>query len=132
MTEILEIKGRQVGKIKTISTGNKYNVDETHPFYKQTYNLYQLNGIAFTVNSNDEFVTLKDSNKLFSADFKQGTREREIDGQMVQVPTLQLTSCTSVDFEVNMAKTESVLNKIYRDAETGEVNDDVLNSLLNA
>jgi hypothetical protein len=125
----MELKGRQVGKIKTISTGNKYKVEEEHPFYGQTYNLYQYNGIAFTVNSNDEFVQLKDKSKLFSVDFVEGTRDREIDGQMVSVPTLQLTSCTSVDFEVSMAKTESILNRIYRDAETVEVSDELLNAL---
>ena len=126
----MELKGRQVGKIKTISTGNKYNVEEGHAFYGQTYNLYQYNGIAFTVNSKDEFVQLKDSSKLFSVDFVEGTREREIDGQMVKVPTLQLTSCTSIDFEVSMAKTESILNKIYREAETAtEISEELLNSL---
>jgi hypothetical protein len=126
----MELKGRQVGKIKLISTGNKYNVEEGHPFYGQTYNLYQFNGIAFTVNSNDEFVTLRNTNKLFSADFVEGTREREIDGQMVKVPSLQLVSSTSIDFEVSMARTESVLNKIYRDAETTEVSEDLFADLL--
>jgi len=126
----MELKGRQVGKIKLISTGNKYNVEEGHPFYGQTYNLYQFNGIAFTVNSNDEFVKLRDTNKLFSVDFVEGTREREIDGQLVKVPSLQLVSSTSIDFEVNMAKTESVLNKIYRDAETTEVSEDLFAELV--
>ena len=126
----MELKGRQVGKIKPISTGNKYNVEEGHPFYGQTYNLYQYNGIAFTVNSNDEFVKLRDANKLFSVDFVESTREREIDGQMVKVPTLQLVSCTSIDFEVNMARTESVLSKIYRDAETTEVSEDLFAELV--
>ena len=126
----MELKGRQVGKIKPISTGNDYKVEEGHPFYGQKYNLYQYNGIAFTVNSNDEFVKLRDTNKLFSADFVEGTREREVDGQMVKVPSLQLVSCTSIDFEVSMAKTEAVLSKIYRDAETTEVSEDLFAELV--
>jgi len=132
-TNFMEIKGRQVLKIKTISTSNKYNVEEGHPFHGQTYNLYQFNGIAFTVNSNDEFVQWRDGGELFSVDFVEGTREREIDGQMVKVPTLQLTGCTSTKQEISMARTENILNKIYRDVESTEVSDDVLSQLqLNA
>lgn len=122
----MEIKGRQVLKIKTISSGNKYNVEEGHPFFGQTYNLYQFNGIAFTVNSKDEFVQWRDNGELFSVDFVEGSREREIDGQLVKVPTLQLVGCTSTKQEVAMARTESILNKIYRDAEVTEVNDELL------
>jgi hypothetical protein len=122
----MEIKGRQVLKIKTISSGNKYNVEEGHPFFGQTYNLYQFNGIAFTVNSKDEFVQWRDNGELFSVDFVEGSREREIDGQLVKVPTLQLVGCTSTKQEVAMARTESILNKIYKDAEVTEVNDELL------
>jgi hypothetical protein len=126
----MEAKARQVLKIKQISAGNKYNVEEGHPFYGQTYNVYQYNGIAFTVNANDEFVKWREAGKLFSVDFTEGTRQREVDGQMVDVPTLQLVSCTSIDQEVAMARTESVLAKIYRDAETTEVTDEVIADLL--
>jgi hypothetical protein len=122
----MEIKGRQVLKIKTISSGNKYNVEEGHPFFGQTYNLYQFNGIAFTVNSKDEFVQWRDNGELFSVDFVEGSREREIDGQLVKVPTLQLVGCTSTKQEVAMARTESILNKIYKDAEVSEVSDELL------
>lgn len=122
----MEIKGRQVLKIKTISSGNKYNVEEGHPFFGQTYNLYQFNGIAFTVNSKDEFVQWRDNGELFSVDFVEGSREREVDGQLVKVPTLQLVGCTSTKQEVAMARTESILNKIYKDAEVTEVNDELL------
>lgn len=127
----MELKARQVLKIKTISTGNKYNVEEGHPFHGQTYNLYQFDGIAFTVNSNDDFVNWRNSGQLFSVDFKEGTRDREIDGQLVKVPTLQLVGCTNINQEVSMAKAEAVLTKIYRDAETTEISDDVMSELLN-
>ena len=126
---MLEIKGREVGKIKTISTDNPYKVDADHTFNGQFYNLYQFNGIAFTVNSNDEFVALKNSGKLYSVDFVEGNREKEIEGQMVNVKTLQLASCTSVDFEVTMANTENTLRKIYKDEEVTVVSDSLINSL---
>lgn len=126
----MEAKARQVLKIKQISAGNKYKVEEGHPFHGQEYNVYQYNGIAFTVNANDEFVKWREAGKLFSVDFTEGTRQREVDGQMVDVPTLQLVSCTSIDQEVAMARTESVLAKIYRDAETTEVTDEVIADLL--
>jgi len=127
---VMELKARQVLKIKQISTGNKYKVDEGHPFHGQEYNVYQYNGIAFTVNASDEFVNWRNAGKLFSVDFTEGTRQREVDGQMVDVPTIQLVGCTNIDQEVAMAKTESTLAKIYRDAETTVVTDDVIADLL--
>jgi hypothetical protein len=125
----MELKGRQVLKIKEIATGIKYNVDEEHTMYGQTYNRYQYNNIVFTVNSNDEFVAWRKDGTLFSADFVEGTREREIDGEMVPVPTLQLVSCTNINQEVAMATAEAKLAKIYKEAAVEEVNEDLLNSL---
>lgn len=125
----MELKGRQVLKIKAISTNKKYNVEEGHPFYGQTFNTYQYNGIAFTVNSNDEFVKWRDNGELFSVDFAEGTREREVDGAMVTVPTIQLVGCTNIHQEVSMAKAEATLAKIYRSADTTEVSEDLLSSL---
>lgn len=126
----MEIKGRQVLKIKTISTGKKYDVDETHSFYGQTFNVYQYNGIAFTVNSNDDFAKWRDSGSLFSVDFTESTREKEVDGSMVKVPTLQLIGCTNINQEVSMAKAEQVLARIYRDAEITEVDADFMNEFV--
>ena len=125
----MEIKARQVLKIKTISTGNKYNVEEGHPFHGQTYNLYQYDGIAFTVNSNDDFAKWRDAGILFSVDFAEGTREREVDGEVVNVKTLQLIGCTNINQEVSMAKAEALLNRIYKETETVEVSDDVMAAL---
>ena len=127
----MELKARQVLKIKTISTGKKYDVVEGHPFYGQTFNTYQFDGIAFTVNSNDDFVKWRDNGSLFSVDFTKGTRQKEVDGQLVSVPTLQLIGCTNINQEISMAKAEATLAKIYRDAEVSEVNDEMLNELMN-
>lgn len=126
----MEIKGRQVLKIKTISTGKKYDVDETHSFYGQTFNVYQYNGIAFTVNSNDDFAKWRDNGSLFSVDFTESTREKEVDGSMVKVPTLQLIGCTNINQEVSMAKAEQTLARIYRDAEITEVDADFMNEFV--
>lgn len=125
----MELKSRQVLKIKTISKNNPYNVEEGHSLYGKTYNTYQYDGIVFTVNAEDEFVTWKDQGALFSVDLKEGKRFREIDGQEVEVDTLQLTSCTNINQETAMARAESLLAKIYRDAETTNVEEDILSSL---
>jgi hypothetical protein len=125
----MELKGRQVLKIKTISTGNKYKVDEGHPFYGQTFNIYQYDGKVFNVKSTDEFVEWRDKGILFSVDFKETSYEKEVDGQMTTIQSLALLNCTNVNQEVAMAKTESILNRIYRDVETVEVDDDVLSQL---
>ena len=125
----MEIKGRQVLKIKEVSVNNKYSVEEGHSLFGQTYNLYQYNGIVFTVNTKDEFVQWRNSGELFSVDFTEGTRDKEVDGQFVKVQTLQLVGCTNLKQEVSMAKAEAVLARIYRDAETSEITDDLLAAL---
>jgi hypothetical protein len=127
----MEIKARQVLKIKTISTGNKYKVEEGHPFFGQTFNVYQYNGIAFTVNSNDDFAKWRDNGELFSVDFAESTRQKEVDGSIVDVPTLQLTGCTNIKQEVSMAKAEATLSRIYRDAEITAVDADFMNEFVN-
>lgn len=125
----MELKARQVLKIKEISKGNKYNVEEGHPFYGKTFNNYQYNGIAFSVRSDDEFVIWRDQGILFSVDLKEGKRMKEVDGQEIEVDSLQLVGCTNLNAEIAMAKGEATLDRIYRDATSTEVNDDVLAEL---
>jgi len=125
-----EIKGRDVLKIKLISKGKAYQVEEDHSFYGQTYNTYQYNGIAFTVNSNDEFAQWKDNAKLYSVTFNEGTRDREINGELVKVQTLQLASCTNIDQEISMAQTEKTLSDIFKDEPAEKVSESLLNNLI--
>jgi hypothetical protein len=125
-TNTLEIKGRQVLGIKTISSNNPYNVDKDHKFHGKTYNLYQYNGTVFTVNSEDEFASWKNSGKLYSVTFTEGSRDVEVDGAMTKVATLQLVGCTNIDQEVSMAQTESTLRRIFKDEEAVAVNEDVM------
>jgi len=129
--KVMEIKARQVLKIKTISTDKKYDVVEGHPFFGQTFNVYQYDGIAFTVNSNDDFVKWRNSGELFSVNFAESTRQKEVDGQMLDVPTLQLTGCTNIKQEVSMAKAEATLSRIYRDAEITAVDADFMSEFVN-
>lgn len=128
-TNTLEIKGRQVLGIKTISSGNSYNVDKDHKLAGKTYNLYQYNGIVFTVNSEDEFASWKNNGKLYSVTFNEGSREMEVNGAMTSVPTLQLVGCTNIDQEVSMAQTESTLRRIFKDEEAAPVSESLLDSL---
>lgn len=120
----LELKGREIFKIKTIASDMPYDKDSK--LAGQTYNRYSHNGIVFTVNSADEFVQWKNSGKLYSVDLMPGTRTND-EGETVD--TLQLVACTNIDQETSMAKAESDLNKIYRDASPVTVSEDLLASL---
>lgn len=130
MTEILEIKGRQILKIKTLFSNKPYNAEEGSPLHGQYYNTYLLDGKPFSVNTNDDFVKWRDAGVLYSADFKPTTYEKEVDGEIKTFDSLQLVTCTNIKQETAMASAEYTLAKIYRAAETGDVNEDVLSSLL--
>lgn len=123
----IELKGREIFKIKTISSNMPYDKDSK--LAGQTYNRYSHNGIVFTVNSADEFVQWKNSGKLYSVDLMPGTRTND-EGETVD--TLQLVGCTNIDQETSMARAESELNKIYRDANPVEVTEDLLSALQQA
>ena len=130
MNKELEIKGRDVLRVKTISKGKNYDVAEDHSFFGKTFNTYQFNGIVFTVDSKDEFVDWKDNGRLYSITFIPGERKKEVDGTMVSVPTLQLASCTNVDQEISMAQTEKTLQDIFKDEPALPVNAAVLNGVV--
>jgi len=129
-TNPLEIKGRQVLGIKTISTKNPYNVDKDHKFYGKTYNVYQYDGTVFTVGTDDEFVNWKDAGRLYSVKFDQGLRDgKDSEGNDAKVAALQLLSCTNIDQEVFMAQTEATLNKIYKEVDAAPVTDSIMDAI---
>lgn len=128
-TNILEIKGREVFNVVKISANNPYNVDKDHKFHGKTYNLYQYNGIAFTVNNDMDFAQWKDSGKLYSVRFEEGSRDVEVDGKITKASTLQMLSCTNQDQEKQMAQTEKTLRDIFKDEEATPVNTDVLDAV---
>ena len=126
MENTIELKGRQVLKIKTVSTGNKYKVDKDHKWFTSSFNNYSFNGTVFSVNQDDEFIAWKNSGKLYAVDLKTGTRTND-DGE--SVPTLQMVSCVNVDQEIAMAQTESTLNKIFNGDAVEAISEDLLASL---
>ena len=129
-TNTLEIKGREVLGIKTISSNNPYKVDADHKFHKKTYNVYQYDGIVFTVNSEDEFANWKTSGKLYSVKFDQGLRDsKDSEGNDAKVAALQLLSCTNIDQEVFMAQTEATLNKIYKEVDAAPVSESIMDAI---
>jgi hypothetical protein len=128
-TNILEIKGREVFNVVKISSNNPYKVDKDHKFYGKTYNNYQYNGIVFPVNNDMDFAQWKDSGKLYSVRFEEGSRDVEVDGVMTKAVTLQLLSCTNQDQERQMAETEAALNKIYKDVEATAVNESIMDAI---
>jgi len=125
----IELKGREIFKIKAVASGQNLPYSKDSKLAGQTYNQYTHNGIVFTANSADDFVTWKNSGKLYSVDLKPGTYVNA-DGETVN--SLQLVACTNMDQEKSMAQVESDLNKIYRDASPVTVTDDFINSLQNA
>lgn len=128
-TNILEIKGREVFNVVKISANNPYNVDKDHKFHGKTFNTYQYNGIAFTVNNDMDFAQWKDSGKLYSVRFEEGSRDVEVDGKITKANTLQMLSCTNIDQEIQMAETEKTLRNIFKDEEATPVNTDVLDAV---
>ena len=129
-TNILEIKGREVFNVVKISANNPYSVDKDHKFHGKTYNLYQYNGIAFTVNNDMDFAQWKDNGKLYSVRFEQSLRDsKDTEGNEIKVAALQMLSCTNIDQEIQMAETESALRKIFKDEEAVAVDADVLDAV---
>jgi hypothetical protein len=127
----MELKGRDILKIKLLFADKSYDVVEGHRFHNQKYNTYTFDGKPFNVNQNDEFVKWRDSGILYSADFKPATYQKEIDGEMKDFESLQLLTCTNLNQEVAMAKGEALLNRIYRDAEITAVDADFMSEFVN-
>lgn len=127
----MEIKGRDVLKISQVQTGKKYK-DGTKPAQEgKTFNLYQYNGIVFSVPSDNEFVSWRASGSLYSANFNESTREvtDPTTGVVVTVPTLQLVGCTNVAQERAMATIEADLNFIHTQYNPAKVDETLLASL---
>jgi hypothetical protein len=125
----IELKGREIFKIKAIASGQNLPYAKDSKLAGQTFNQYLYNGIVFTANVADDFVTWKNNGKLYSVDLLPGTYVND-EGETVK--SLQLAGCTNMDQEKSMAQVEADLNKIYRDASPVEVSEDLLASLQQA
>ena len=127
------IKGREILKVRKVSSGNKYNVEKDHKFYGQTYSHFTLDGVPFVVNDNDEFVKWRDAGQLFSADFEEGTREVETEEGVKQtVPAIRLLCCTNILQEKAMAQAEADINYILTKYDPEKVDENLLNALKTA
>lgn len=95
----MEIKGRDVLKVRCISTGHSY--DKESEMKGEKYNRYTYKGKVFIANAKDPFVKTQTDGTLYSAEL-----DTNDEGQ------LSLVGWTSTVEEINMAKTESTLNTI--------------------
>jgi hypothetical protein len=128
-TNTLEIKGRQVLTIKALASGKNLPYGKDTKLAGKSYNQYTYNGTVFIVNTEDDFVSWKESGKLYSATFTEGFVDKEVDGAMTKVATLQLVGCTNIDQEISMATTEATLGKIYKDVEATAVNESIMDAI---
>lgn len=92
----MEIKGRQVLKVRLISEGHDY--DKESKMKDEKYNRYVYNGKVFICNAKDPFVKVQKAGKLYSVEL-----DANEEGQ------LSMVGWTSTDEEITMAKTEATL-----------------------
>jgi len=119
MNKEINLKGRDVLKIKALPGVFDYKEDTKMKGKK--YRRFSYNGAVFIANTEDEFVTLKDSGKLYSADL-----QLTMDGEKAVLTLLNQTSSTQ---EKEMAKTESELNYILNSFNPAKVDESLLNDL---
>lgn len=100
----------------------KIRLIDSHLPYKTTkadsrlagkfYNLYQFNGIAFTVEETDEFCSLLRDGKLFSVTLNETTEDVEIDGKTEKVKRLQMVNCISKNDKLEDARFDAEIQSI--------------------
>ena len=103
----------------------KIRLIQSHIPYKNTqpgsrlegkfYNLYQFNGVAFTVEETDEFCSLLKDGKLFSVTLNETTEEIEVDGVTKTVPRLAMVNCISKTDKLEDARFEAEIESITPD-----------------
>ena len=119
MTKELNLKGREVLKIKALAGTHKY--DEKSKMAGQSYRRFAYNGAVFVANVQDDFCALIDSGKLYSADLNL-----QVDGDR---STLSLLNVTSTDQEINMARAEATLNSILTNFTPEAISEELLNEI---
>lgn len=98
----MEIKGREVLKIKAIAGTKDYAADSK--LKGEQYRLFAFGGKVFIANVKDAFCTAFDTGKVYSIDL--GVNDEGL---------LSLDGFTSIDQEMNMAKTEAMLKVFTAD-----------------
>ena len=100
--DILKLSGEDVQDIRVIRSGLPYKViDPTKPNFGKTYSQCQVNGVVFTVNDDDEMLSWRKSNDLFSVNLKESEETVDItasDGSVTatKVKRLQLVGARSI------------------------------------
>jgi hypothetical protein len=119
MQKQLNLKGREVLKIKGLAGTFKY--DEKSKMAGQSYRRFAYDGAVFVANTQDEFCSLFDSGKLYSADLNL-----EVDGDR---SVLSLLNTTSTDQEINMARAEATLNSILTNFTPEAISEELLQDI---
>ena len=122
MKQPINLKGRDVLKIKRQAGIFNYNDDSK--MKGQKYYRYTFNGAVFITNTEDNFVALQESGKLYSADLELGPDPKD-EKKLV----LSLMNYTSATQEKEMAKTEAELNYILNSFNPEKVDASLLNEL---
>jgi hypothetical protein len=127
----MEIKSREVLKISQVQANKSYKEGTKPALEGKTFNLYQYNGIVFSVPSDNEFVQWRNDGKLYSVNFTESTRQVEDPktGAVITVPTLQLVGCTNIAQEKAMAETDAALNYIHTQFNPAKVSENLYESL---
>ena len=119
MKQEINLKGREVLKIKSLA--GIFNYDKDSKMNGKTYRRFSYNNAVFVVNTEDDFVTLKESGKLYSADL-----ELTMQGDKAVLSLLNYTSSVQ---EKEMMKTEAELQFILNSFNPEKVDSSLLNEL---
>ena len=119
MKQEINLKGREVLKVKALA--GTFNYDKDSKMNGKTYRRYSYNGAVFTANTEDNFVSLQESGKLYSADL-----ELTMQGDKAVLSLLNYTSSVQ---EKEMMKTEAELNYILNSFNPAKVDESLLNDL---
>ena len=123
MKQPINLKGRDVLKIKR--QAGIFNYSDDSKMKGKTYYRYTFNGAVFIANTEDNFVSLQETGKLYSADLELGPDPKD-EKKLV----LSLMNYTSSMQEKEMAKTEAELNFILTSFNPANVDESLLNDLV--
>ena len=123
MNKEINLKGREILKIKQLP--GIFDYDKDSKMNGKKYRRYSYNGAAFAVNTEDNFVSLQETGKLYSADLELGPDPKD-EKRLV----LSLMNYTSSMQEKEMAKTEAELNFILTSFNPANVDESLLNDLV--
>lgn len=128
---MITIEGEQVDFVKSLpgvfdykpvkedESGNIIPNTES-PLYNKKYRRFAYGDKVFTANVEDEFCKLYDEEQLWKVMFTVNEADQ-----------FSLVKGVSIKRTLATANTSATIKKIYRDAHTTEINDDVVSQLLN-